>query len=135
MDEWQVDLAVAGSQKGLMLPAGLGILCASPRALAAREQAKSTRAFFDLGEMIKANATGYFPYTPPCSCCTGCASPSTCCSTEGFRPGFARHQRLGEGCAPPSAPGAEALRKAPPWYSKYRERHHGAGWSECRGRH
>jgi len=64
MDEWRVDLAITGSQKGLMLPAGLGIVCASPKALAAREHAKCPRVFFDFGDMIKANATGYFPYTP-----------------------------------------------------------------------
>ena len=61
MDEWKVDLAVTGSQKGLMLPAGLGIVCASPKALAAREQARCPRVFFDFGDMIRANATGYFP--------------------------------------------------------------------------
>src|SRR2546430_8859009 len=64
MDEWQVDLAITGSQKGLMLPPGLRVVCASPKALAAREQAKCPRVFFDFGDMIKANATGYFPYTP-----------------------------------------------------------------------
>jgi alanine-glyoxylate transaminase/serine-glyoxylate transaminase/serine-pyruvate transaminase len=64
MDEWGVDLAVAGSQKGLMLPAGLGIVCAGPRALAAQKSARCTRVFFDFGDHIKANATGYFPYTP-----------------------------------------------------------------------
>src|SRR6202043_3583143 len=64
MDEWRVDLAVAGSQKGLMLPAGLGIVCASPRALASYKSAGLKRVYFDFGDMIKANATGYFPYTP-----------------------------------------------------------------------
>src|ERR1700719_354282 len=64
MDEWQVDLAVSGSQKGLMLPAGLGILAVSPKALSAMDGAKSPRCYFDLADMIKANATGYFPYTP-----------------------------------------------------------------------
>jgi alanine-glyoxylate transaminase / serine-glyoxylate transaminase / serine-pyruvate transaminase len=59
-----VDLAVAGSQKGLMLPAGLGIVCASPRALASYKSAGLKRVYFDFGDMIKANATGYFPYTP-----------------------------------------------------------------------
>src|SRR5204863_2132784 len=67
MDEWRVDLAITGSQKGLMLPAGLGIVCASPKALAAREHAKCPRVFFDFGDMIKANATGHFPYTPALS--------------------------------------------------------------------
>lgn len=63
-DEWRVDLAVTGSQKGLMMPAGLGILCASPRAVAASQTAELRRVFFDFGDMIRANETGYFPYTP-----------------------------------------------------------------------
>ncbi len=64
MDDWGVDLAVSGSQKGFMLPAGLGILGVSPKALAAMPEAKSRRCYFDIADMIKANATGYFPYTP-----------------------------------------------------------------------
>src|SRR5881398_2402910 len=64
MDDWRVDLAVTGSQKGLMLPAGLGIVCASARALAAHKNARCARTFFDFGDQMKANATGYFPYTP-----------------------------------------------------------------------
>src|SRR5256886_13127394 len=64
MDEWKVDLAVTGSQKGLMLPAGLGVVCASPQAPAPREQARGPPAFFDFRDMIRANATGYFPSTP-----------------------------------------------------------------------
>ena len=63
-DEWRVDLAVTGSQKGLMMPAGLGILCASPRAGAASQTAELRRVFFDFGDMIRANETGYLPYTP-----------------------------------------------------------------------
>ena len=64
MDEWGVDCAVTGSQKGFMLPAGLGIVCASQKALACYDKAKLARIFFDFGDMSKANATGYFPYTP-----------------------------------------------------------------------
>jgi aspartate aminotransferase-like enzyme len=64
MDEWGVDLAITGSQKGFMLPAGLGLIAASQKALARRESAKLPRVFFDFGDQIKANATGYFPYTP-----------------------------------------------------------------------
>src|SRR5437660_1621468 len=54
MDEWKVDVAVTGSQKGFMLPAGLTVVCASPKALAARERAKCARVYFDFGDMIKA---------------------------------------------------------------------------------
>src|SRR5690348_3122869 len=64
MDEWGVDLAITGSQKGLMLPAGLGIVAASQKALERRQSAKCPRVFFDFDDMIKANESGYFPYTP-----------------------------------------------------------------------
>ncbi len=118
MDEWKVDLAVTGSQKGLMLPAGLGILCASPRALAAREQAKCTRAFFDLGEMIKSNATGYFPYTPAVLLLYGLKESLAMLFEEGLENVFARHQRLGEGVrAAVRAWGLKLCAKAPQWYS------------------
>src|SRR5918996_2631942 len=64
MDDWGVDLAVTGSQKGLMLPAGLGIVCASQKALAQVPTAKCRKSYFDLAVQMRANATGYFPYTP-----------------------------------------------------------------------
>src|SRR5579862_1622917 len=64
MDEWGVDIAVAGSQKGFMLPAGLALVCAGPKAFEAKKSAKCARVFFDFDDMTKANATGYFPYTP-----------------------------------------------------------------------
>jgi alanine-glyoxylate transaminase/serine-glyoxylate transaminase/serine-pyruvate transaminase len=118
MDEWGVDLAISGSQKGLMLPAGLGILCASPRALAAREQATCPRAFFDLGEMMKSNATGYFPYTPPVLLLYGLREALTMLFEEGLDAVFARHQRLGEGVrAAVRAWGLRICAKAPQWYS------------------
>jgi len=97
MDEWRVDLAVTGSQKGLMLPAGLGIVCASPKALAAREQAKCPRVFFDFGDMIKANSTGYFPYTPALPLLYGLRESLAIMSEEGLESIFARHHRLAEG--------------------------------------
>src|SRR5690348_16550 len=97
MDEWQVDLAVTGSQKGLMLPAGLGIVCASPKALAAREQAKCPRVFFDFGDMIRANATGYFPYTPSIPMLYGLRESLAIIAEEGLEAIFARHARLAEG--------------------------------------
>jgi alanine-glyoxylate transaminase/serine-glyoxylate transaminase/serine-pyruvate transaminase len=118
MDDWQVDMAVTGSQKGLMLPAGLGILCASPRALAAREQAKCARAFFDLGDMIKANATGYFPYTPALPMLYGLRESLKMLSEEGLENVFVRHHRLAEGArAAIKAWGLGLCAKAPKWYS------------------
>ncbi|HYK83187.1 MAG TPA: aminotransferase class V-fold PLP-dependent enzyme [Gemmatimonadales bacterium] len=118
MDEWQVDLAITGSQKGLMLPAGLGIVCASPKALAAREQAKCTRAFFDFGDMLQANATGYFPYTPALPLLYGLRESLALLFEEGLDAVFARHHRLAEGVR--AAVRAWALKlcaKAPEWYS------------------
>ncbi len=91
MDEWKVDLAITGSQKGLMLPAGLGLVCASPQALAARERAKCPRVFFDFGDMIKANATGYFPYTPSIPMLYGLRASLDILLEEGLENVFARH--------------------------------------------
>ncbi len=118
MDEWKVDLAITGSQKGLMLPAGLGIVCASPKALAAREQAKCPRAFFDFGDMIRANATGYFPYTPSIPMLYGLRESLAIISEEGLENIFARHQRLADGVrAAVRAWGLKLCAKAPKWYS------------------
>src|SRR5215813_15148347 len=97
MDEWKVDMAVCGSQKGLMLPAGLGIICASQKALARREQAKLPRVFFDLGDMIKANVTGYFPYTPSLPLLYGLRESLTILAEEGLENVFRRHHRLASG--------------------------------------
>jgi alanine-glyoxylate transaminase/serine-glyoxylate transaminase/serine-pyruvate transaminase len=97
MDEWKVDLAVTGSQKGLMLPAGLGIVCASQKALALYDQAKLPRVFFDFGDMRKANATGYFPYTPSLPMLYGLRESIAMLLEEGLENVFARHHRLAEG--------------------------------------
>lgn len=118
MDEWKVDMAVCGSQKGLMLPAGLGIICASPKALAARESARLPRVFFDLGDMIKANATGYFPYTPALPMLYGLKESLAILAEEGLENVFARHHRLAEGTrAAVKAWGLTLCAKAPKWYS------------------
>ena len=61
MDEWGVDVCVSGSQKGLMLPAGLGVTCVSQKALEAAKTATSRRCYFDYDDMVQANASGYFP--------------------------------------------------------------------------
>ena len=118
MDEWNVDLAITGSQKGLMLPAGLGIVCASPRALAARERAKCARVFFDFGDMMKANATGYFPYTPSIPLLYGLRASLDLLLEEGLDAIFARHRRLAEGVrAAVRAWGLKLCARAPQWYS------------------
>jgi len=97
MDEWKVDLAVTGSQKGFMLPAGLGIVCASQKALTLYDQAKLPRVFFDFGDMRKANATGYFPYTPSLPMLYGLRESIAMLLEEGLENVFARHHRLAEG--------------------------------------
>src|SRR5213593_2246016 len=118
MDEWNVDLAITGSQKGLMLPAGLGLVCASPKALAAREHAKCPRVFFDFGDMIKANATGYFPYTPSIPMLYGLRESLAMMAEEGLDNIFARHHRLADGVrAAVRAWGLKLCAKAPKWYS------------------
>jgi alanine-glyoxylate transaminase/serine-glyoxylate transaminase/serine-pyruvate transaminase len=118
MDEWRVDVAVTGSQKGLMLPAGLGILCTSPKALAAREQAKCARAFFDLGDMIRANATGYFPYTPALLLLYGLREALDMLLEEGLENVFARHERLADGVrAAVRGWGLKVCARAPRWNS------------------
>src|ERR1700722_12588973 len=63
-DEWQVDVSVSGSQKGLMLPPGLGFNAISEKALAATRTAKLPRSYWDWNEMLKFNASGFFPSTP-----------------------------------------------------------------------
>src|SRR5688572_11926164 len=94
MDEWGVDLAISGSQQGLMLAAGLGIVCASQKALALGESAKLRRVFFDFGDMQKANVSGYFPYTPSLPLLYGLRESLAMLSEEGLEIVFSRHTRL-----------------------------------------
>ncbi len=96
-DDWGVDMAVSGSQKGLMLPAGLGILCASPKALGMYESSKLRRAYFDLADMQKSNATGYFPYTPALPLMYGLIESIRMITEEGLDSVIARHHYLAEG--------------------------------------
>jgi alanine-glyoxylate transaminase / serine-glyoxylate transaminase / serine-pyruvate transaminase len=118
MDEWGVDLAVTGSQKGLMLPAGLGIVCASQKALSKYDQAKLPRCYFDFGDMRKANATGYFPYTPSIPMLHGLRESIAMLLEEGLEQVFARHHRLAEGTRRAvKAWGLEVCARAPKWHS------------------
>jgi alanine-glyoxylate transaminase / serine-glyoxylate transaminase / serine-pyruvate transaminase len=119
MDEWGVDLAVSGSQKGLMLPAGLGILGVSQKALQAMETAKSKRCYFDLADMIKANATGYFPYTPPLPMLYGLRESLNIIFEEGLESIFFRHHYLAEGVRAAVLEGwkLRLCAKEPKWYS------------------
>jgi alanine-glyoxylate transaminase / serine-glyoxylate transaminase / serine-pyruvate transaminase len=118
MDGWGVDAVICGSQKGFMLPAGLGILGMSQRALALRENARCARLFFDLGDMIKANATGYFPYTPSIPLLYGLRESLDMLFEEGLDRVYARHHRLAEGCRRAVAAwGLSLCSKDPKWNS------------------
>ena len=97
MSEWEVDLAVSGSQKGFMLPTGLAIVAASEKAVTASKQANSTRCFFDFGDMIKNNENGYFPYTPATTLLRGLRASIDMLEEEGLENVFSRHNRLAEG--------------------------------------
>ena len=97
MDDWRVDLAVTGSQKGLMLPAGLGILAVSEKAIEASKAATSRRAYFEFRDMLTLNETGYFPYTPPTQLFHGLRKSLDRIFAEGLDTVIARHHRLAEG--------------------------------------
>jgi alanine-glyoxylate transaminase / serine-glyoxylate transaminase / serine-pyruvate transaminase len=118
MDEWGVDLAITGSQKGLMLPAGLGIVCASKKALAAMKDGNCKRCYFDFTDHIKANATGYFPYTPSLPMLYGLREALAILDEEGLENVFARHHHLAEGArAAVKGWGLKLCAKEPKWHS------------------
>lgn len=96
-DDWGVDIAIAGSQKGFMLATGMAILAASPKALAAMETAMLPRTFFDFRDMMAANARGGFPYTPPLQLIYGMRESLKMLFEEGLDNVYARHHRLAEG--------------------------------------
>ena len=96
-DEWEVDVTVAGSQKGLMLPPGLSFNCVSPKALAASKSAKLARSYWAWDEMIANGKSGYFPYTPATNLLYGLREAlKMLLDEEGLEAVFARHQRHAE---------------------------------------
>jgi alanine-glyoxylate transaminase/serine-glyoxylate transaminase/serine-pyruvate transaminase len=95
-DEWGVDVTVAGSQKGLMLPPGLSFNAISEKALAANKTAKSPRYYWDWQEMLKPNRQGFFPYTPATNLLWGLREALVMLQEEGLSNVFRRHQRHGE---------------------------------------
>jgi len=118
MDGWGVDIAITGSQKGFMLPAGLAICGLSPKALAAMETAKLPRTFFDFRDMQNAMAAGGFPYTPPVGLIHGLSVAVDDLLTEGLSNVYARHTRIAEGVrAAVSAWGMTPYAKTPDLYS------------------
>ncbi len=97
MDEWGVDLAVSGSQKGFMLATGMAIVAASQKAMDALESAQCPRCFFDFRDMMAANRNGSYPYTPPIQLFNGLRVSLDLLFEEGLENVFARHYRIAEG--------------------------------------
>lgn len=119
-DEWEVDVAVSGSQKGLMVPPGLGFNAVSEKALkaSAAKAARSTSTYWDWHEMIRANATGYFPYTPATNLLYGLREAIAMLLEEGLPNVFARHARHGDAArAAVRAWGLEVVCQEPADYS------------------
>jgi alanine-glyoxylate transaminase/serine-glyoxylate transaminase/serine-pyruvate transaminase len=96
MDEWGVDITVGGSQKGLMMPPGLSFNAVSDKARSASKSAKLTRAYWSWEEMLSANQSGYFPYTPATNLLYGLREALLMLQEEGLENVFARHARHGE---------------------------------------
>jgi alanine-glyoxylate transaminase / serine-glyoxylate transaminase / serine-pyruvate transaminase len=95
-DEWGVDVTVGGSQKGLMLPPGLGFNALSDKALGASRSARMPRSYWDWQEMLKPNSSGFFPYTPATNLLYGLRESLRMLQEEGLPQVFARHSRLAE---------------------------------------
>jgi alanine-glyoxylate transaminase/serine-glyoxylate transaminase/serine-pyruvate transaminase len=95
-DEWGVDVTVGCSQKGLLLPPGLGFNAMSEKALAAFESARLPRSYWDWRAMLDDNAKGFFPYTPPTNLLYGLREALDMLFEEGLENVFARHDRHAE---------------------------------------
>jgi alanine-glyoxylate transaminase / serine-glyoxylate transaminase / serine-pyruvate transaminase len=92
-DEWGVDVTVAGSQKGLMLPPGLSFNAVSDKALAAAQTARLPKSYWDWQPILEANARGFYPYTPATNLLYGLREALRMLDEEGLPAVFARHQR------------------------------------------
>lgn len=97
-DQWQVDVALAGAQKGLMLPPGMAILAVSTKALKANQTARCGRYFWDWAPVLERNALGEFPYTPATALIFGLKESLAMLEEEGLTNVFSRHARLAEAC-------------------------------------
>ena len=117
-DEWGVDVTVAGSQKGLMLPPGLSFNAISERALAANKTATLPRSYWDWQQMLEPNRAGFFPFTPATNLLFGLREALHMLDEEGLPNVFRRHQRHGEATrAAVRAWGLEVLCEEPREYS------------------
>ena len=97
-DEWEVDVALTGPQKGLMLPPGMAILAASEKAISAGEKARCPRAYWDWKPVLERNKRGEYPYTPATMLLFGLEEAIRMLNEEGLENVFRRHARLGEAC-------------------------------------
>jgi len=117
-DEWGIDVSICGSQKGLMLPPGLGFNAISAKAIEASKSAKSPKAFLAWDDIFEANKTGYWPTTPSVNLLYGLHEAIEMIMAEGLDNVFARHQRLAAACrAAVSAWGLETQCLDPACYS------------------
>ena len=117
-DEWGVDVTVTCSQKGLMVPPGLGFAAISDKALSASKTAKMPRSYWDWQEMLKANQTGFFPYTPATNLLFALREALVMLQEEGLQNVFRRHDRHAEATrAAVRAWGLEILCEEPLEYS------------------
>src|SRR5262245_20758986 len=97
-DEWGVDVALTGPQKGLMLPPGLTLLAISEKAVRASQAAKCPRAYWDWGPVLERNRRGEFPYTPATALLFGLRESIAMLQEEGLGRVYERHARLAEAC-------------------------------------
>jgi alanine-glyoxylate transaminase/serine-glyoxylate transaminase/serine-pyruvate transaminase len=95
-DEWEVDVSIGGSQKGMMLPPGLGFNAISEKALAASKSAKLPRSYWEWEPMLAQNVNGFFPYTPATNMLYGLRESLNMLREEGLQNVFKRHERHGE---------------------------------------
>ena len=117
-DEWQVDVMIASSQKGLMMPPGLAFNAISEKAIAASKTAKLSRSYWDWQEMLALSSNGFFPYTPSINLIYGLREALQMLLDEGLSNTFARHQRHGEATrAAVRAWGLELVCEEPSEYS------------------
>ncbi|HTJ99251.1 MAG TPA: aminotransferase class V-fold PLP-dependent enzyme [Bordetella sp.] len=97
-DEWGVDVSIAGSQKGLMLPPGLGFNALSPKAIEASRRAGLPRSYWRWADILETNGNGYWPYTPGTNLLYGLHEALDMIQDEGLDAVFARHRRLARAC-------------------------------------
>lgn len=119
MDDWAVDICISGSQKGLMLPAGMGITCVSMKALEHARHNQYKRCYFDYNDMIISNQSGYFPYTPSIPMLHGLRESLRMIDEEGLDQIITRHAFLAGGVRAAVLDGwkLKLCAKNPIWYS------------------